>query len=350
MNRRLNLSLFLSAIYPLLAVCHGQSYAAESPDEAALQAEVHSKGWIVFSSRSDRGDYDLFICRPDGSARTNITRTPEFNEAWPRYSSDGTKLMYRRLHRDQTIDGNRYGEQGILVMAQSNGSQPKTFGDDGDYPWAGWNQDCSQLLCMSQKGFSIVDIASRKIVRTFPRQGFFQQTTWSPDGKWLVGVANSFGTSWSIARLNIASGAATAVNTIDCCTPDWFPDSANVIFSWRTAVEGINNGYGWTQLWRADAEGKSNRLVYAEEGRHIYGGHVSPDGKYVLFTGNVQEDGDPGSSGAPMGLMRLSDAPVIRGKNTELRARFPNAGTGTVLTLPLGWEPCWTFSETPGKP
>ncbi len=46
---------------------------------------------------------------------------------------------------------------------------------------------------------------------------------------------------------------------------------------------------------------------------------ISPDGRYVLFTGNMQEDGDPGNAGAPMGLMRLSDAPIIGGESRELR-------------------------------
>jgi len=28
-------------------------------------------------------------------------------------------------------------------------------------------------------------------------------------------------------------------------------------------------------------------LVYGEDGRHVYGGCISPDGKFVLFTGNL---------------------------------------------------------------
>ncbi len=141
------------------------------------------------------------------------------------------------------------------------------------------------------------------------------------------------------------------MNRVDCCTPDWFPDSQNLVFSWRPPGQAANNGYGWTQLWMADAEGKSRRLLYGEDGRHVYGGHVSPDGKYVLFTGNMQEDGDPGHAGAPMGLMRLSDAPLIGGASRELRKLHPQAGDGPVLTLPVGWEPCWTSSELPaGKP
>ena len=195
---------------------------------------------------------------------------------------------------------------------------------------------------MSIKGIAFYDLDRRAVVRTLPRKGFFQQVTWSPDGEWLVGVANSFGTGWSVARMDAATGEVGAVNRVDCCTPDWFPDGRNIIFSWRPPGQKANNGYGWTQLWRAAADGRSRQLVYGEDGRHVYGGCVSPDAKYVLFTGNMAEDGDPGRAGAPMALMRLSDAPIIGGESRELRALHPEAKDGPVLTLPAGWEPCWT--------
>lgn len=110
------------------------------------------------------------------------------------------------------------------------------------------------------------------------------------------------------------------------------------------------NWFAQTKRTLAEANGKSRRLVYGEDGRHVYGGHIAPDGRYVLFTGNLQEDGDPGNAGAPMGLMRLSDAPMIGGESRELRALHPNTHDGPVLTLPVGWEPCWTSSELPGAP
>ena len=148
--------------------------------------------------------------------------------------------------------------------------------------------------------------------------------------------------------MNVLTGEANAVSREDNCTPDWFPDSKRMIFSNRPADQKKNGQYGWTQLWMADADGRNAQLVYAETGRHIYGGHVSPDGKYVLFTGNPQEDGDPQNSGAPMGLMRIADAPVVEDQSKELRMLYPQAKQGPVLTLPAGWEPCWTFSEAPG--
>ncbi len=321
-----------------------QSVSGEASAQT-LAEEVRDKGRLLFCARSDAGDWDLFVCRPDGSDLHNVTRTPQYNEAAPQFSRDGRRLLYRRLPRDEEIDGNLYGAQGQLVVAGSDGTSPEVFGAGGQYPWASWSPDGGQLACLSIEGISIVDIASRQSIRTLERKGFFQQLTWSPDGKWLSGVANSFGTGWSVACMNLATGAAHAVSRVDCCTPDWFPDSRWLIFSNRPPNQKGNAGYGWTQLWMADATGEHRRLVYGEDGRHVYGGHVSPDGKYVLFTGNLREDGDPGRAGAPMGLMRLADAPIIPAESKDLRVLYPDAKSGPVLSLPVGWEPCWAFAE-----
>jgi len=319
--------------------------SGKDPAIRQLADEAGAKGWIVYASRSEKGDWDLFVCRPDGSAVRNITATADYNEFSPQFSRDGRQLLYRRMARNEKIDNNDHGTQGELVIANSDGTEPRVFGPEGDYPWASWSPDGKQIACLSIKGISIVDIASRQAVRTLERKGFFQQMTWSPDGQWLVGVANSFGTGWSIARIELATGSVNAVNRVDCCTPDWFGDSQQIIFSWRPPGQKANKGYGWTQLWMADAEGKSRGLIYGEDGRHVYGGHVSPDGRYVLFTGNMNEDGDPENSGAPMGLMRLADAPIIGGESAELRSLHKDVHNGPVLVLPIGWEPCWTFAE-----
>jgi Tol biopolymer transport system component len=315
------------------------------PSVERLADEVRGKGWIVFSARSERGDWDLFACRPDGSQRRNITNTPDFNEAAAQFSRDGRRLLFRRLPREESISGNHYGTQGELILASADGSGQTPFGAKGEYPWASWNPDGEQLACLAIKGISIVDVNTRRVVRTLPRKGFFQQMTWSPDGQWLSGVSNSFGASWSVARIEIATGVASAISGADCCTPDWFPESRTVIYSNRPGDQKENNGVGWTQLWMADADGKNRRLVFGEDGRHVYGGHVSPDGKYAIFTGNMQEDGDPGHSGSPMGLLRIADTPVIGGESKELRKLHKGAKNDPVLVLPAGWEPCWTFAE-----
>jgi Tol biopolymer transport system component len=335
----------LFTLVATILACYPGAVKAADPAVGRLADEVRTRGWIVFSAKSERGDWDLFACRPDGSDRRNITRTPETNEAAPQFSRDGTRLLYRRLPKGEPIDGNHYGTQGELVLAAADGSHPQPLGARGDYPWASWSPDGKQLVCLTRKGIVFLEAATRQVIRTMPRKGFFQQLTWSPDGQWLSGVANSFGAGWSVARMEVATGVATAVSGADCCTPDWFPDCRAIIFSNRPAGQTENNGNGWTQLWMARPGGTDRKLVYGEDGRHVYGGQVSPDGKYVIFTGNMNEDGDPGHSGAPMGLMRLADAPIVGGESRELRKLYAGARRGPVLELPVGWEPSWTSSE-----
>jgi hypothetical protein len=43
-----------------------------------------------------------------------------------------------------------------------------------------------------------------------------------------------------------------------------------------------------------------------------------------------------------MSLVRLADTPMIVGKHPETRAKYPAAKSGPVLSLPAGFEPCWT--------
>lgn len=344
----ISLGAGLVCFFTVYSNSQNQTIPAAAPaneSERQLADEVKNKGWIVFCARSDQKDWDLFLCRPDGSGLRNITNTPNYNEAAPQFSRDGRQLLYRRLKQDEKIDGNAYGAQGELTLSKSDGSAPQVVGKEGEYPWASWSPDGKQIACLSPKGVFFFDLQTQAIQRKLERKGFYQQFIWSPDGKWFCGVANNFGTSWSVARMDATTGAMNPVSQVDCCTPDWFPDSANLIFSNRPAGQKGNKGYGWTQLWRADAEGKARRLVYGEEGRHVYGGQVSPDGQYVLFTGNMKEDGDSENQGAEMGLMRLSDAPIVGGQSEELRSLYPNAKNGPVLVLPNGWEPSWTYAE-----
>ena len=223
------LLIAVSSLAILVASAHGEG----PPAVAELAAEVRGKGWIIYPARSKEGDWDLYLMRPDGSHRRPLTSTPQWSEAWPQFSRDGSRLLYRQLKAGETISGNRYGEQGKLILANSDGTNPCVLGAEGELPWATWSPDGKEIATLSLKGIRIVEIETGKVVRTLKRQGFFQQLTWSPDGKWLIGVANSFATGWSIARMEVATGAVSAVNTVDCCTPDWFPDTQNVIFSWR---------------------------------------------------------------------------------------------------------------------
>lgn len=341
--------MLISWLLTLLALPAASGPATQPADriderQAELAREVRDKGWIVYSARSEEGDWDLFLCRPDGSDIRNITNTPDASEAAPRFNHDGTKLLYRGLGKDAVINHDKWGFQGRLMIADADGGNPRALGEEKEYPWATWSPDGKRLACMNLHGIEIVDIASGMVERKLDRHGIFQQLFWSPDGRWFVGVANHFGEMWTVVRMNVESAEVNAVNSFQNCTPDWLPDSRRVILSHRPKQEA-NNGYGWTQLYVADGDGRNLKLVYGEEGKHVYGGATSPDMKYVLFGASTEDGGGSEKEGAPLGLMRMRDAPTIIGESTELRERYPDAGDGPVLLLPAGWEPHWTYTD-----
>ena len=124
---------------------------------------------------------------------------------------------------------------------------------------------------------------------------------------------------------------------------------------------------GWIVYGARTASGDWDLFVMRPDGSRVRNLTCTPeyneglprfaaDGQRLLYrrlpraerfdnTGNKEEDGDPKNSGAPMGLMRLADAPIVGGDSASLRAAYPRAKAGPVLRLPSGWEPHWALVE-----
>jgi dipeptidyl aminopeptidase/acylaminoacyl peptidase len=317
----------------------GESTTPSDPsaiDARQLSNELHNGGWIAYSAQTKRGDWDLFVMRPDGSERKALTDTPEFSEAGPRFSPDGKRLLYYRLPKGEPVNMT-YGTR-ELVISDADGSNPVVYG--ASFPWASWGPDSAQIACLKPEGIQIIDVATRKLLRQLPRRGIAQQLVWSPDGRRFLGTANGLGPYWNIGRLDAKSGDINVVSEADRynCTPDWAPDSEHAVY----ARGIIPEQGGRAEMWWASGDGKQREMIFAEEGRHIYGACVSPDGKYCLFTRSTDDFGNDGDvRNFTMAVMRRQDAPMIGDQSALLRKRFPNAKTGPWLDLGPGWEPYW---------
>ena len=339
-SRLLNLALALAAV----SLAPQPATAADARAVESLRKEVAGKGFLVASIKQKRGDWDLVLMRPDGSEQRKLTDTPDWSEAAPRWSPEGRRLLYRRIKAASVISHDRWGFQGELVMADALARNGRVL---GKHTWGCWSPDGKQISTLSLKGIEIIDLETSKVTRRLSRAGYFQQLFWSPDGKWFCGTANVGGELWTIVRMDVVTGKWNVVSRFRNCTPDWAPDSKQVIFSNRPSNQ---QGYGWTQLWIAPGEGSKRRMIYGEDNRHIYGGGLSPDGRYVLFTRCPKDGGGSERAGAPGGLMRLADAPIIGGNSPALRKLHPEAHQGPVLELPDLWEPHWTYTDvTAGK-
>lgn len=316
----------------------------DDPEMKKLAKEVAGLGWLAFAGKSGNGDYDLYLCRPDGSQLRNITQTPQWNEFCVRFSPDGKRILYRRIPRNEQINHTLHGQFGELVIANADGRNPVVQGQAGEFPWASWSADGAQIACLykPEGRIRIFALATKRLVRELPRYGVFQQLCWSPDGQRLCGVANVNGTDWNIVNIELATEKVTLLTRQLNCTPDYFRDSAQVLHSHREP--GLVNDYGWTMIMRATVDGKNRTLVYAERDRHVYWSCTSPDDKYVIFSVFADDSGIDGE----MAIVRLADTPMAVSSTVpykELQALYPNAKSGPVLRLtsvPAGFEPHWT--------
>jgi len=360
----------LPAIAAWLAI--GRLFAAEEDAKVAeLKREVAPCGWIAFSAHpaevdkgllirdmGARGQLDLYLARPDGSELRNITKTDGFHEFGVRFSPDGKKILYRRCPKGQAPNHDLWGEQGELVIANADGSDPAAYGKDREFPWASWSPDMKQIACLYKKDglIRIHDFETKKAVQELPRQGIYQQLAWSPDGQRLVGTANTAGAMWNIVSYDLATRKTTLLSRFLNCTPDWFQNDPNrVIYSNRmpgftTRLDAAANQYGFTILMQATADGKQRTLVYGRLRKHVYFGCTSPDGKYALFA----DDPADGLIVGELHLVRMADTPIVAPEPAfpELKEKYPEAKDGPVLDLTLpngtplrGFEPHWTSAN-----
>ncbi|MBM4435660.1 MAG: PD40 domain-containing protein, partial [Actinobacteria bacterium] len=314
-----------------------------STGKTSLASELHSLGWLVFSAKTERGDWDLFRMRPDGTDRRQFAGIPEFNEGGARFSPDGKRVLFYRLPKTAELQNNEYGT-GELVVANADGSQPEVFGNA--FSWATWGPDSRQLACLAPRGIQIIDVATRQVVRQLPRKGVVSQLVWSPDGRAFIGTANGLGPFWTIGCLDADTGAIRAISETERynCTPDWVADSRRVVYARGIIPEKP----GRAELWVATLDGQPPQPLYAEEGHHIYGACASPDLKYLLFTRHVADATRIELNDTQMAIIRWADAPMRGDDGETLRKRFPEARTGPRLDLGPGWEPCWTLLPLDG--
>jgi Tol biopolymer transport system component len=121
---------------------------------------------VAYTALTEYGDWDLFVMRPDGTARTNITRTREFSEVGGRFSPDGSRLLYYRMPKGEVLDNNKYGTY-ELVIAKVDGGEPIHLGND--FSWASWGPDGTQLVSLSRQGVRFIDLETRSVIRRLDR-------------------------------------------------------------------------------------------------------------------------------------------------------------------------------------
>ena len=260
----------------------------EQPEGATkeLLGELKScRHKILYESFRD-GNWEIYLCNADGSNPTNLTKTPDLDELYPKVSPDGTKLCF-------ACDEGK-GEARIrnLYVMNLDGTERRKIADNGREPC--WKADSSAIAYLpaelekftysdfATKGIRIHDLKSDQ-TREHPNKDIHHLYTlnWSPDGKWFFAtVHGGMGFKHGILALE-AEGPGVTDLKLGGCRPDLSPDGKRI--AWGNGDYAI----GVADLdFSAGAPKAVNvkNVVESKDPMETYHVDWSPDGKFVAFS------------------------------------------------------------------
>lgn len=150
---------------------------------------------------------------------------------------------------------------------------------------------------------------------------------WSPDGKTLTYCAERNG-EYDVYTIPAEGGDEVRLTTAKGLDdgPEYSPDGRHI---WFNSVRT-----GLMQLWRMNADGSNQTQMTFDEDMNSWFGHVSPDGKWVVYVAYHKGDLKPDKH-LPNKNVELRLMPAAGGKPKTLVKLFGGQGTINVNS----WAP-----------
>ena len=223
---------------------------------------------------------DLFLVRTDGSGLRQLTEDT-FRDRQPRWSPDGSRLVFQ---------SDRSGRYEIWSLRKDgSGLEPvtRTIGSPLAYPI--WSPDGQHLaLAVATRGAALLDLSlpleKRKPVPLPPIPGegqIFYAVSWSADGKWLAGSAESRDSS-SVPGVVLYSLETKSYRRLTTHgeVPRWLPDGRSLLVLDQGRVRAVDL-----------ATGSFREVVSPPAGSSFVTHCVSRDGR-SLFASRLAQEGD----------------------------------------------------------
>ncbi len=187
---------------------------------------------IAYVAPGAGGAGDLFVADADGSHKGRLTATLAVDESSPDWSADGTRLVFERDGRVETVRAD--GSNGRVLArgrdpAWSPGGRRIAFALEGD------------LLTVSAAG-------GRPQLVGLPSPGVQSGPAWSPDSRRLAYVSDETGAA-DVRVVDLRTGISTAL-TADAAldsSPAFTADGRSVVF--------VSDRSGTEALWSVNATG-----------------------------------------------------------------------------------------------
>jgi TolB protein len=219
----------------------GSDVAALTEDQFRSVGPVWSPDGtlILYVSNNEDEWEDLWVVRPDGTGKRNVTNTPSVNESHPHWGPGGRRIIFNAT-TDVTLEGN----EEVYEMNLDGSDLRKLTTYDGWDTYAslspdgarivwrrvlttgeswreGWN---SEIFVMNRGGTAIRNLSRHPSFDGYP--------TWSPDGAQILFSSDRSGTfqlyvmdadGSNVQRLIESSG--------EDVRPSWSPDGTRIAFN-----------------------------------------------------------------------------------------------------------------------
>ena len=239
---------------------HGsiRSSITELPEGAAMPDISPDGSRVAFSLTARQGEVDglgsqIAVMNLDGTGSQAITNGRRQSDEWPRWSPDGTRVLFYRLlsYRSQATNGRGYGRLMVMNADGTNAHVVQGARSPEDTP-AAWSPDGSLILYTSVAGgpqhLESIPVTGGRPDRFTSSLGEESGGTWSPDG------------------LSVAFVRQVSVGIV--------------------APAGLTHRL-MDQIWLRNADGSHGRLLAALPDAHAEGPEWSPDGSMIAFIGSA---------------------------------------------------------------
>ncbi|MFO7991108.1 MAG: NosD domain-containing protein [Thermoplasmata archaeon] len=264
----------------------GQKYPRYSPDGTK----------VVYVSDEITGNPDIMLMNSDGTDRKNLTNTPTLAEAWPSFSPDGTKIAFIATTLTNSYDFYIMDADGKNRVRLT--SQNYEF-DDSIRLGAFFNQDGDELVyCSKEDGGDHYDIW--KLVKQgteWSNSVVHEQVTfedhkqvdpiYSPNGSRIAYVSNEDGGDSEDIWLMNGNGTAREQLINDFVAynsrPDFHPNGYDIVFQKDALRQETYD------IWIVDINGTKEQITDEEYSQMNPG--FNNDGRKIVYQSD-EDDGD----------------------------------------------------------